>query len=493
MAQVIDTRGVLNAYMINQQRRALIEQRENQMLQEMVMSYDPNKQKGLQAKDVGDYQNLYTQWKQLHLSNKDLMKNPAKYPDLYRKSEQLKSQMGTVARLSEQDAGFWGNFSKMYSDPNQRDKFMDGSVTAVYNARNMPVMEQMRLRGKTFDWSDVELKFNPPDSKTIFEEVEIAGAATNQMEVGERVLSYNPNSYEERVVDFKKIKPEAVQSAYVNATNRDKNISKGYGQMFSSMKPEDIAFYQQKVKEATGIDFLIKSGDDLGKADWMIRGSYIEGKERSRTNDKLKLKDQENAKIRAEQRELNNQKILINEREQSQIRVKQTPGAVRNTKPQDDALYKDAVETNKLLSKGAGYSQVKSLVGYVNNMVQNRFRVLSPKTVAGRTQKEKEEEYVRQYRKALNEVYGEDQYLMPESTDGGNKKDTRKQRGDKWIRESFRRGASVVFVPFADKDGNFKGYTVIDPLEKNANEKLFNVMNKDFQIGRKTDPTLGDE
>lgn len=482
-AQVINTNRSLQTFLIMSQRRQTIEQRENAMLQELVQSYDPNKQKGLQAKDVADYQNLYTQWKKLHLSNKDLMKNPAKYPEQYKQAEQIKQQMNAVAKMSEQDGQFWGDFSKTYQDPKKRDDYMDGSVEVVYNARNTPVLQQMKQRGKLYDWSDIELKYNAPDTKTVFEKVQQVAKTTGGFEYKENTIkpADGVNTFMDIVQPYEEYKPEAVALAYETEIKRDDNVRRYYEQQFKYSKPEEIAAMQQKVKEQTGIDLPIQTGKDLGYADWLVRGSKLMMNTKERKNEKMEGE----IRFQEKKRELGLQeakeKRMDDYRTANDLRLKNTPGAAAPT--EQDGLYGFTNEVVDVLKRGDMKTYMQMVTQSFRKKTNTLPTVANPKTMTLQQYKDK-------YYSLINK---DNAYIdgMDEVGVGGGisnrLSEGNKESFDKILESNYRNGRMMLYVPVKDAEGK-KKYTVIDPSVKGASEKLLMIMNKGFNFSATQNP-----
>ena len=91
--------------------------------------------------------------------------------------------------------------------------------------------------------------------------------------------------------------------------------------------------------------------------------------------------------------------------------------------------------------------------------------------------------YIQRYRELLSKVPQSERSLVPEGTSGGDKNNPNKTRGFNWMADSYKRGATIMFLPAGD--GTYK---IIDPLEVNSQEKLFRVLNQNYQISQKTNP-----
>lgn len=480
-AQVINTNRSLQTYFTVQQRRAAIEQRENAMLQEMVAGYDPNKQKGLQAKDVADYQSLYSQWKALNLNNRELMKNPAKYPDQYKAAEELKRRMMTVVRLSEQDAQFNDGFSKAYmTNP---DKYADGTVEAVFMNRSIPVLQQMKSRGRLLNEQDILLNYKLPDNDAVQKFVkETAEGMPNGATYGREVVKKGGSEglplWQNVVQDYTKFTPEAIELAYNTFINYDKNNLKGYNQRFAAMNPAQIEKMQNDVKAATGIDLQIQNGEQLGLADFFVRGGMVRNAPKVE-EDKDMLRNIEFQQREKEKEADFRRSVKLDAiRTQNDIRVKQTPGAKEPTA--DDQLFdfsKGFVNDLNNSNAAAVTEKVRSL--FKRNYPPNGApRVLNPKNMT-------REQYKAQYKKYLADAYEGTGELF-------NKNGEPVQRDDAWIDGSYGSGRIVLFLPIQyqkDKDAKpEKKFVIIDPKDPTASQRLFYMLNSGFNFSAKSTP-----
>lgn len=475
-AQVMNTNRSLQTYFQLSQQRQLMDQRDNAMLQEMVAGYDPSKQKGLQSKDVADYQNLYSAWKGLHLQNKDLMKNPGKYPDQYKAAEEIKRRMLTVARLSEQDGKFNDDFSKAYmTNP---DKYQDGTVEVIYNNRNMPVLQQMRTRGRLLDERDVTLSYKLPGNDVVQKFVkETAEGMPNGSIYGREVVKKGGSEglalWQNMVQDYTKFTPEAIKLAYGTFVNYDRNNLKGYNQRFAAMQPAELQKMQQEVKAATGMDMPITNGEELGLADFMVRGSMIRSAPKVE-EDKEMMRSIEFAEWQKKQGiEFGIWKQKEGISTANQIRVKQTPGAKEKT--ENDQLFD--FSTSFVNDLNGSNTQA------VNEKVQSIFKRMYPPNGAPRIlnpNNMSKEQYRSQYKKYLNESFGGTGEVF---NAGGQAI----ERDDAWIDGAYGSKRTVMFLPVKDDKGE-KKFVIIDPKDPTAPQRLFYMLNTGFNFSAKGTP-----
>ncbi len=480
-AQVMNTNRSLQTFFAVQQRRMLLEQRDNMMLQEMVAGYDPSKQKGLQGKDVADYQQLYTAWKGLHLQNKDLMKNPGKYPDQYKAAEEIKRRMLTVARLSEQDAAFNGNASQaFFKDP---DKYQDGSVELVYKNRNVPVLQQMRERGRLLDERDIVLNYQLPSTDVVQKYVkETAEGMPNGASYGREVIKKGGSEglalWQNMVQDYTKFNPEAVELAFGTAVNYDRNILKAYNQQFASMSPQQIAAKQQEVKTFAGVDFPITNGEQLGKADFMVRGGMVREKPKVEEDKELMRKmEMQDYQIKLGMQEAKDRR-MENLRTANDIKLKQIQGP--GEKPFDAQL----MDYSKSFVDDLNRSNSEKVTEKVRSLFKRTYppngapRVLNPRSMT-------KEQYKAQYKKYLADAYEGTDKLFARS---GEELD----RDDAWIDGAYGSGRSVMFLPVQwtnpKTEKTEKKFVVIDPKDPTASERLFYMLNNGFQFSAKQTP-----
>jgi hypothetical protein len=488
-AQVINTSRSLQNFMILSQRRALIEQRDGQMLQEMVQGYDPNKMKGLQAKDVADYQSMYTQWKSLYLNNKDMMKNPAKYPQQFQQAEELKRRMNTLVRLSEQDKQFNEDFGIEYKK--NPDKYFDGSVEVIYNNKNLPVSKQLQERGRLLDWTDVELNYKPPSTEQITKQVKqtVTGLPEGFTEFRRNVIKKGGTDgldiTENIVQDVEMFKPEAVDIAYESYAKYDGNMQKAYNQLFNRLSPAERMDYQRKVKEVTGVDMVINNGVDLGKADWMINGSMIKNAPKVEKDEAVMRQVKRNETL-----------FDINQREQSQKRIATFNKGLQkdfelwkqeNIKsPQDEALYGFTKDVVDVLKTGDVNKYMTMVAQSFRKKTNSMPTVANPKTMTLQQYKDK-------YYNAINKDNAYDGATNEIGVDGQESDRLRegdKANFDKILEYNYRNGRMMMYVPVNVQEGdvNKKKFIVIDPSVQGSAEKLLMIMNKGFNFSATQNP-----
>lgn len=274
-AQVIDLSQINNMYNRLLQTRMLQEQKDAAAINEMVSQYDPNKQ-DLRAEDIKDYNDKFSQWKSLYLNNKKLARNPASNPDLYKKAEQLRNEMGVLARESKEAYHTLGEVSSKYKQ--NADAFDQSAVQKMNLYRTLPTSEIKKVNGGQLpQWGDFELKYNPIDDKAATEYVKkqavIAGLKpeeeTEVLKVGDGKNGLN--LYENQIRVIEKYPPEFIGHLADTYALSYPNEIKSYNQQFRNMPPENVAAVQQQLKKDFGIDMEIKDGRDLQHATWIMK------------------------------------------------------------------------------------------------------------------------------------------------------------------------------------------------------------------------------
>jgi hypothetical protein len=479
-AQVFNTSGSLRMYANIMQQRAMIQQKEQAMLQEMVNTYDPNKQ-DLRTADVRDYQQLYSEWKNIHLTNKELMKNPSKYPDQYRYAEELKTKMNFIARGSKEVNSFAGEFGKMALTND--DKFTDGSVEAVNGWRNKSVMQIYNELGHLPTYSDVELKAKPPKREEIVNLVEGVAKDNNAITYGAVEIgkgrAVGVGDYEILVRPFKKVNPEAVDVAYGIATGNDANIQKYYNQKFKSATPEQIGVLQNQIFKNFGVQVPIESGEDYGKATWMVEAGIIQEKEVVK-KDEAALAQQKREQFNWELK----QREALDIRNDARDEAKQRRTAVFNKslqntpKTEQEGLYDASVKTVQALNRSDATTFNQQIVAFSKNIppALGTIKTINPKKMS-----------LKEYKEIYKRYTGEDMVMAGADVLFNRNTDKETKRDDAWIEGSYGGGRSVMFLPVQDENGN-KKYIPVDPKEPNAAEKLMFVLNKGFQFSLKSTP-----
>lgn len=476
-AQVFNTSGSLRLHGQLMQQRAYIQQRDQAMLQNMVNTYDPNKQ-DLRTADVQDYQQIYTEWKKLHLDNKELMKNPAKFPDQFRQAEDLKTKMNFIARGSQEIHKFTGEFSKMaLTDP---DKFTDGSVELTNSWGNKSTMQIYQELGHLPTYGDVELKAKAPKKEEIISLVENVAKDNNAITYGAVEIGKGRNvgvgDFEILVRPFKKIKPEAVNIAYEMGVGADGNMQKFYNQKFKNSTPEQVAVLQEQVFKNFGFQMPIENGEDFGKATWMVEAGIIQDKERVEKDEAALAKKEMDEFI---QKKEIDKKYDIAAEGRAEARARRTALFTKSLqgtpKTEQDGLYDESIGIVDALKKGDAATYNKAVTNFNKRIppsLRANVKTFNPKNMT-------EEDYVTAYKRYLKEAPEGVAKMRNPSGDGTY------FRGENWIRNSYRQGVSIMFLPVYDEKDE-KKFIPIDPMEEGSSETLFNVLNNQFKFSQKS-------
>lgn len=358
-AQVIDLSQINNMYNRLLQTRMLQEQKDAAAINEMVSQYDPNKQ-DLRAEDIKDYNDKFSQWKTLYLQNKNLARNPASNPDLYKKAEQLRNEMGVLAKESKETYHTLGEISSKYK---QNENAFDQSAVQKMNLyRSLPTSEIKRVNGGQLpQWGDFELKYNPIDDKAATEYVKkqavIAGLKpkeeTEVLKVGDGKNGLN--LYENQIRVIEKYPPEFIGHLADTYALSYPNEIKSYNQQFRNMPPENVAAVQQQLKKDFGVDMEIKDGRGLQHATWIMKyGKQWAGDVVRK--DQAKIDAAEEAKYQKHRAEKNADKQASDYRQDYLIRKR------AKSNPQDEGIgYVDAYDDleNEISEQGAAYKPTK--------------------------------------------------------------------------------------------------------------------------------------
>ncbi len=492
-AQVVGNNRTMQAFFNIANRRAMLEQRDQAMLQEMVQGYDPAKMKGLQAKDVADYQQMYTKWKGLYLSNKDLMKNPARYPEQYREAEQLKTQMATLVRFSEQDKQFNDDFAQEYIK--NKNRYFDGSVQGIYDNRAVPVMQQLATRGRLLDWSDVELNYTPPDAESVSKQVKrMANGLSPELTKFRRDIVAKGGTSglditEDMVQDVEIFDPRAVRIAFDTFKDYDANNLKGYNQMFSRMTPAEKQEYAARAKETAGVDIQINNGEDLGYADFLIKGSMIKGAPKREENKDMVREIKRKEKAEDIQMQEAKETRMLNRQLAKQKAFKTweraTSAADNNDDPSGLLPFADKIVQSLQNGDLQSYTQAISESFDKKVLGMQRPIVADPRMMT-------EDDYVRKYYQYINPQTAFKDAAIEPSVDPSRKSDRlaegqSKQAFEQVVRHNYRNGKMMMYVPIS-VEGEGQKWTVIDPSIPSSRNKLFTIMNQGFQFKATQNP-----
>ena len=491
LAQVISMDRSLQTYLTLQQKKAAFEQKEAQVAQELINSYDPSKQKGIRAVDIPEYTALYNEWKNLHLQNKDLLRNPAKYPDQIRKADELKQKMLWYQKESPRQYELEGQIASAYLK--DKNNLSTGAVTLAKELPNVSLGTMKQKLGRTYNFADFEFKAPEIKDDFIIGEIQQTAYQNGLYETGIKEEGEVPNTFTKIVRRYEKYKPEAVTLAYGHATVNDPDISKFYNQSFAAMTPQQIAQMQNDVKAITGKYFQIKTGDDLGVASWILKGSYNYGKQET-------VVDQ----VKKDAADMNMFKQQLKARESSQIKVaniKHNLAVQRKQMPSGDNMFIRDWANNFVQAQQSGNHQ--AVRQYINETISKSGKSSGRAEIVGYNMnggnKETPKSYESRYKYFMDRVYPgyeeADINGAPVKRDGN------------YIKQSYQRGDMVVFFPVPydepqkDKDGKplmnngqpvtkkTTRYIPIDPRESVSDKVLTFLLERGYKFKTKDNPT----
>lgn len=153
VAQVFNTNGPANVLIAAMKQNILNEQKSKETLAKEMTKIDAERGK-LRAVDVPEFNKLYDEYYSLHVNNKGLYSNPAKYPDAYKRKLELQGQMDYMVRESSENRD---NIKMgMQSYVSNPLNFEEGTDKYLGQINNMTSPQIRNMFGGTFNPSTLE-------------------------------------------------------------------------------------------------------------------------------------------------------------------------------------------------------------------------------------------------------------------------------------------------------------------------------------------------